>query len=178
MSNLQSLEDLEKWHSRNDPWGYENSDDDAKRRNILLSEIPERKYNKVLDIGCGQGFITKHLPGKKIVGVDISRNAIKFAKKNIKKRHIVFLALDLFDLPNNLEDRFDLIIITGVIYPQYIGKSNTLVYKIIEDLLLDGGVLISVHIDEWYNARFPFLLLSETYYQYKEYTHKLEVYIK
>ena len=68
--------------------------------------------------------------------------------------------------------------ITGVLYPQYIGESKSLVYRIIDDLLAPDGILISVHINEWYSARFPYLRLKESYYSYREYTHLLETYVK
>ena len=50
--------------------------------------------------------------------------------------------------------------------------------RIIDKILADSGILVSVHILPWYRARFPYLLLKEYYYEYRKYTHKLEVYIK
>ena len=73
---------------------------------------------------------------------------------------------------------FDLVIITDVMYPQYIGNSLNLIYLIIDKILRKRGTLISVHINEWYKARFPYLLLREYFYNYREYTHRLEVYVK
>ncbi|WP_026947192.1 class I SAM-dependent methyltransferase [Algoriphagus marincola] len=175
---FQNKKDLEDWYKVSDPWGYEKNKDDLIRKKILLSEIPNREYVNVLDIGCGEGFITKELPGEKILGVDISENAISFAKENIGSPRIEFLSCDLFDLPNKVEIKFDLIIITGVLYSQYIGNSNSLIYLIIDQLLKKNGVLVSVHIDEWYKSRFPYLLINEYYYSYREYSHILEVYQK
>lgn len=175
---IQTLDDMEKWHMTNDPWNYENNPEDIKRKNILLSEIPSKNYKKVLDIGCGQGFITRDLPGKQILGIDISHEAIKKAKVYESNR-IKFLQSSLFDLNRNLKEEYDLIIISGVLYPQYIGNSLNLVYLIIDKLLMDSGILISVHIDEWdKKSCFPYLKLKEYYYDYREYTHKLEVYVK
>lgn len=174
---IQPLNKLEKWFSKKDPWGYETSQEDIKRKNILLSEIPERKYENVLDIGCGHGFITRELPGEKVTGIDISKKAIQQAKKN-ENRRLIFQCVTLFDLPQSLNSQYDLIIITGVLYPQYIGKSLNLVYSIISDILVDSGILITVHIDTWYTGRFPFLLMQEYLYDYHEYVHRLEVYIK
>lgn len=179
MLTLQSLKELEQWHRKKDPWGYASSDEDAKRKHLLLSEIPEGKYKRVLDIGCGQGFVTVDLPGERVVGVDISKNAIKHAEKytNNSKR-FRFVVSDLFELEEKIVGKFDLIVITGVIYPQYTGKANSLVYTIVDSLLEEGGVLVCVHIDEWYTARFPFLQINESYYKYREYIHKIETYVK
>lgn len=180
--SIQPQEDLEKCYSTNDPWGYESSQDDFKRREILLSEIPQQKYKNVLDIGCGHGFVTRKLPGEHIIGVDISKKAIQLAKR-IKKdnnKRVVYLAesmfnlLDLFDKGN----KFDLIIITGVLYPSYIGNSQNLIYLIVDKLLAPGGILISAHIDEWYRSFFPYFLIKERFYTYRHYNHRLEVYRK
>jgi len=178
MSHLQSKEELESWYQKEDPWDYEKNPDDLARRTILLSAIPKKKYRNVLDIGCGNGFITNYLPGEKIIGVDISSKAVQFAKKNAPS-HIEYFPYSIFDLPFlKWENSFDLIVITGVLYPQYIGNSEKLVYSIIDDLLLPNGILVSCHIEEWYHSRFPYISLHREYYSYRDYVHLLEVYLK
>ncbi len=174
---LQPIKELENWNRNCDPWDYENNPEDKKRKNILLSEIPEKKYKNVLNIGCGQGFITRDLPGENILGVDISCEAIKKAKTYETDR-VKFQRSSLFDIENINAGKFDLVIITGVLYPQYIGNSLNLTYSIIDSILNQRGILISVHINDWYKARFPYLLLKEYFYGYRNYTHRLEVYVK
>jgi 2-polyprenyl-3-methyl-5-hydroxy-6-metoxy-1,4-benzoquinol methylase len=175
---IQTKKDLDEWHSDADPWKYEDTADDDKRKEVLLSEIPIRKYKCVLDIGCGQGFITRELPGEKVIGIDISSAAITKAKKYESDR-INFVQGSLFELHKKFDHNcFDLIIITGVLYEQYIGNASILIYLIIDKLLKKDGILMSVHIDEWYQSRFPYLMLLEYFYNYREYTHRLEVYVK
>lgn len=174
---IQKKEEIEKWHLKDDPWDYKNNKQDVERREILLSEIPNLDYKNVLDIGCGQGFITQDLPGEKILGVDISANAIKYAKLKENER-LRFLESSIFNVLENTNEVFDLIIITGVLYKQYIGKSSKLVYLIIDKLLQKNGVLVSVHIDDWYYSAFPYLKIKQLYYPYRSYTHKLEIYSK
>lgn len=178
MGVLQSIEELEKWYEKPDPWDYENNPDDLRRRAMLLSILPEKKYKKILDIGCGDGFVTVRLPGEEIIGIDISANAIGHARKNALP-HIKYHQCSLFDLPGlGWGQSFDLIVITGVLYPQYVGNSESLAYIIVDDLLQPGGHLVSCHIEEWYRARFPYITLECEYYPYREYTHVLEVYLK
>lgn len=177
MGFIQPLEELEEFQKQEDPWGYENDPDDVKRKDILLHELPKRQYKRVLDIGCGQGFITRHLPGDLVIGSDISHEAIKIAKK-IETDRLLFVQANLYETHTKFDEPFDLVLITGVLYKQYIGRSNTLIYRIIDKVLAENGILVSVHIDEWYYARFPYLMLKDYYYNYRQYTHRLEVYIK
>ncbi|ACU06087.1 class I SAM-dependent DNA methyltransferase [Pedobacter heparinus] len=174
---IQSKKELEKWYDSNDPWKYGADTEDIKRKKILLTELPDREYETVLDIGCGNGFITQDLPGNLILGVDLSENAIKYACENNKATHIFFEQQNIFELYHT-EKTFDLIVVTGVLYPQYIGASSNLIFVIIDRLLNKNGILVSVHINDWYNCRFPYDLFREHIYPYKEYLHRLEVYQK
>lgn len=178
MNQLQPLQELETWWERPDPWEYENNPDDLNRRAMLLSALPRRKYKRILDIGCGNGFATQRLPGEEIMGIDISANAISHARLSAPP-HIQYRQCSLFQLPRvGWKCEFDLIVITGVLYPQYIGKSNRLVYLIVDEQLKTGGDLVCCHIQEWYNSRFPYVTLSREFYPYRDYVHLLEVYRK
>lgn len=178
----QSKEELESFYNCPDPWQYEGNPSDELRLAKLLSFIPRPlNYRKTLDIGCGNGFVTEHLPGDEVVGIDISENACNAATVRVCKReggsrfHI--LQGDIWGL-SDTDEVFDLIIITGVLYPQYIGKGFSVVSEIINNLMNPGSILISVHIDEQCPHRFPFNLLDLSYYPYREWTHRLEVYKK
>lgn len=173
---LQKIEDLEQWYKTEDPWGYNNNSHDTFRKEILFNEIPKIEYENVLDIGCGQGFITKDLLGKNLYGVDISESAIKYAKENCPG--VNFQLGSIFEIDKLFDFQFDLIIITGVLYPQYIGNSCSLIYLLIDKILKKNGILVSVHINEWYSAQFPYFKINQLFYDYREYIHNLEIYTK
>jgi len=178
MKHLQPIAELEKWWEKEDPWNYNQNPDDQNRRAMLLSLLPKKQYERILDIGCGDGFITSRLPGREVIGVDVSTNAIQQAQKN-SLPHIQYQLCSLFDLPTmGWAQNFDLIVITGVLYPQYIGDSELLAYLIIDNLLQSTGHLVSCHIDEWYSSRFPYVTLHREFYPYREFNHILEVYQK
>ena len=177
MAGMQRTSEIEDWYKEQDPWGYESNPEDARRRTILLSEVPSQDYKRVLDIGCGEGFITQALPGAEVLGIDISARAIERARR-LENQRVKFAQCSVFDAEQLLGGSFDLIVVTGVLYEQYIGKALPLIYRILDQLLSTDGVLISVHIDAWYRARFPYLLLRQHFYPYREYTHRLEVYVK
>ncbi len=176
-NRLQPMDELNAWHQQPDPWDYSSNYEDAKRKEILLNETTGKNFKNVLDIGCGQGFITKDLTGDKIWGIDISESAIQHALQFTNSR-INFKQGSIFEINKLFNIKFDLVVITGVLYPQYIGNSQNLIYLLIDQILEREGLLISVHINEWYSCRFPYLKVKQLYYDYRQYTHNLEIYSK
>lgn len=174
---IQSKDELDNWYSEADPWGYFDNPQDTMRKARILSAIPQFEYENVLDIGCGNGFLTNSLPGKQIIGLEISEKAVQWANEHTAP-NAHYLCGSLFDLPDLNLPPMDLIVITGVLYPQYIAESIRLVYVLIDQLLKPGGILVCSHIYEWHKARFPYLTVSREYFAYREYSQVLEVYCK
>lgn len=174
----QSKQDLERFYARSDPWGYFSNEHDISRRQALLTELSRFDLGRVLDIGCGNGFITESIPAREVIGIDISGAAIKEARERTRSGSIGYREGSLFDMPSLELGRFDTVLITGVLYEQYIGNSLPLVYQLIDEALTGGGLLVSVHIESWYLARFPYALLRSVRYRYREYMHLLEIYRK
>lgn len=102
---MQTKEELEHWYKNPDPWAYESTFDDAHRKEQILSFLP-RRYNRALDIGCGEGFITRDLPADHIYGIEISDLAASRLPWTVKRVH-------------EPEDVYDLVITTGTLYVQY-----------------------------------------------------------
>lgn len=180
--NVALKSELNKKYNSSDPWSYEVTDGDINRRIRLLGALPTRHYKKVLDIGCGDGFLTFSLPGETILGVDLSDKAIEWADCARGQRHdadrFSFMASSIFELSQHELGEFDLIVITGVLYPQYIGNSWTLIAYVIDGLLMSGGILAACHIHEWTRHRFPYPRIKQSWYPYRNYTHCLEVFCK
>ena len=181
-SRLQNGDELNAFYADADPWGYRRHPDDERRRLELLSVLPRRHYDRSLDIGCGNGFITFSLPGAEVVGIDISSKAIDWARSSAqgepRPERFRFESRSLFEPEVRALGRFDLVVITGVLYEQYIGRGASVVRCLVDDLLVDGGILASCHIREWSSSRFPYSLLDTTLYPYRDYTHQLEVFRK
>lgn len=83
----------------------------------LIKTYKLKNGSKILDVGCGKGFLLyelkKILPSIKILGLDVSRYAIKNSKKEIKK------FLKIFDCKRKLpfkKNNFDLVISLGTIH--------------------------------------------------------------
>jgi predicted TPR repeat methyltransferase len=182
LTTIQSKQELDSFYSEQDPWQYTDHPDDARRKMELLSLIPPREFERTLDIGCGNGFLTFDLPGKAVTGVDLSSSAVAWASQTRDMRddaaRFSFVAASLFELDPTRLGLFDLIVITGVLYPQYIGRSSSLVRQRVDALLEEGGILVSCHIDEWSPPRFPYTALDVELYAYRGHTHRLEIYRK
>lgn len=178
---IQSKEELEKFYSTDDPWDYDNTPDDKKRLEQILYILPKKQYERTLDFGCGNGFVTTHLPGAEVIGIDLSQNAIESAKARAIRdngTHISFECKNIFDCSPAHFGTFDLIVITGILYPQYICDGFAAIRMIIDSLLRTGGILVCCHISAWGNMRFPYLTVDTMFYNYREYMHRLEVYQK
>jgi len=90
-------------------------------RMIALEVSSKLKKGRVLDVGTGPGFvpieIAKTNPDLEVIGVDISREMIRIAKKNAQKEriHVEFKQMSAYDL--KFEDEyFDLVISVGAIH--------------------------------------------------------------
>ena len=63
---MQTKQELENWYEQEDPWDYTITEDDIYRTHFYLTVLEDLDgtYERALDIGAGEGFITKDLPAK------------------------------------------------------------------------------------------------------------------
>lgn len=98
---------------------------------LLRKHVKKHAFGRVLDVGTGSGIQIKSLLNKrkvkKIMGVDITKEAINYCKKNIKSKKAGFLVSDLF---SEVKGKFNVIIFN----PPYLPKD-----KGIDDNSLYGG---------------------------------------
>lgn len=77
----------------------------------LIERYNLKNDSKILDIGCGKGFLLHEikllLPAIEVVGFDVSKHALDTAKDEIKSYLSINRAQDPYDFPNNY---FDLVI--------------------------------------------------------------------
>lgn len=80
----------------------------------LIQQLDKTMLNAtILDLGCGNGFITEQLikaiPFKECHAIDIAEDALLQAKKLIDDEKIYFLQHDFDQLPSTFSDKFSLI---------------------------------------------------------------------
>jgi len=98
---------LDTWYSQPDPWGYQtnNHDINRKERLIMLANF-FGPFERCLDIGAGEGWITKDYPAKEIHGYEKSDLAAARFPPNVGR-------------PIPIVGKYDLVCATGVFYAHY-----------------------------------------------------------
>ncbi len=113
------FEDLWK---RGDPWSLETSAFERAKYARQLALLEERRYGKVLEIGCGAGAFTRELTGlaDSIVALDIAPAAIARAKTVSDASGVIdFRVANIMDYDPKAEGPWDLIMLSETIY--YLG---------------------------------------------------------
>lgn len=85
----------------------------------ILNKTTKPSFNHV-DIGCGNGFITKEINEyfKNSIGIDLSKQGIYFANKKYKSKKLRFYLKDMQNLIDN-KKKFDYVTTVEVIEHQY-----------------------------------------------------------
>lgn len=94
----------------------------------------------VLDIGCGDGFISKRFianRGKKVDAIDIEPTAIKFAKENNRDKNVAYYLTDAVEIPFP-SNQYDVIAWDGAIGHFDPATTNRMMEKIKASLSADG----------------------------------------
>jgi 2-polyprenyl-3-methyl-5-hydroxy-6-metoxy-1,4-benzoquinol methylase len=82
----------------------------------LIALAKPLKAREILDAGCGEGFtmekLTKEKVGKRIEGIEYSKDAIAFGKKIYP--HLVIKHASIYELPYK-DKSFDLVVCTEVL---------------------------------------------------------------
>ncbi len=102
--------------------------------------------SKILEIGCGDGIITKYIAKKKkskLVSMDLSEKKIKIASVYVGSLCCEFKVADIFDIYRELEQygKFEVILLFDII--EHIPKEkHASLFKIIENLLAPSGLVL------------------------------------
>jgi 2-polyprenyl-3-methyl-5-hydroxy-6-metoxy-1,4-benzoquinol methylase len=153
----------------------------------LLGDI---KNKKILHLQChfGMDSISLSRMGAKVTGIDLADEAINKAKylAEITKSNTEFICCNIFDLPDHLNDTFDIVFTSyGVIswYPDLNQWG-----EIINQYLKPNGKFIMVEfhpilwmfdtkfkkIESAYSSKEPFITSSETYTNHSDKTQQYE----
>lgn len=105
-----------------DPWDLESSVYERNRCAQLLKMVEDRRYDRVLEIGCGAGYLTRMLASHAdhIVALDISQTAIDRARSlGTGETQIDFRVANIMDYRPQVDGPWDLVVFSDTIY--YLG---------------------------------------------------------
>ncbi|MET1115693.1 MAG: class I SAM-dependent methyltransferase [Comamonas sp.] len=109
--------DFDAPHLDPDPWGYQKSWYEKRRRQLIAAMLPHEKLGRVLEIGCSTGLITQLLASRAsaVLAVDVSVKAVELARQRLQGlRQVQVLHADITqDWP---EQDFDHILLCDVAY--------------------------------------------------------------
>jgi SAM-dependent methyltransferase len=122
----QVREFMEGLWQRGDPWDFESSEYERLRCEHLLKMIDGQHYARVLEIGCGAGYLTRLLGplAHRLVALDISQAAIDRARALGEGSTAVdFRVANIMDYKPHVDGPWDLIVFSdtmcylGWLYP-------------------------------------------------------------
>lgn len=152
---------IDLWYRNRDPWAYETTPDDAKRKSYILHILELfGPFSKALDIGAGEGWITKDLPALVKHGYELSDVAAARFPPTVRRE---------------LDGKYDLVTATGVLYAQYAWES---LVKLINEHAT--GLVLTCNIKSW---EIPSAIhcihgtqILDMEFPYREFTQKLRVF--
>ena len=134
-------------------WDFLWSNDELIRYNYIYNLLSEylRQDFKILDLGCGEGNLYKHIQSLDLtdyVGVDISEEAITKAKR-LFNGNGKFICEDLCKY--NPEDSYDFIIFNESLY--YLDKPIAVINRYKKFLKKEGKIIVSMWYDKVKNNK-------------------------
>lgn len=157
---MQTKVELEQFYKKTDPWGFQENADDIRRKSLILGHLNRSRFKRALDIGCGEGWISKDLPADEIHGFELSDQAAARLPASVKRVIVP-------------EGRYDLIVATGVLYSQYDWRRML-------DMIRQHacGVVLTCNIKNWERPETTSLphQYHEEEFPYREYIQKLRLF--
>lgn len=154
-------ESMDEFYKNPDPWGFQSNPDDQKRKERILCALSKyAPFNRAIDLGAGEGWITKDLPAKNIFAYEISDIAKSRLPENVKP----------VDSPSG---KYDLVVATGVLYKHYDIES---LLEMIKNHA--SKYILTCNIQQWEDPRVLGLgkHLVFDFFPYRQYTQSLRLF--
>jgi SAM-dependent methyltransferase len=128
---------------------------------------PSKKYNKLLDLGCGPGLYAERLyeKGYCVTGIDFSRRSIEYGKREakVKNNNIVYIYKNYLEI--EYDNCFDLVTLIYCDFEVLSNPQREMLLRKVYCALKDGGKFIfDVFTPKQYEGRSE----NNTWHCYKE----------
>jgi SAM-dependent methyltransferase len=115
----QIAEHYEKVWKCTDPWEFDASEYEQARYDQLLARVADRRYERILELGCGAGQFTRRLAGiaDRVLALDVAPAAVERARAAwTGPDNVEFRAVDVMKFDLHAEGPWDLISFCETIY--------------------------------------------------------------
>jgi SAM-dependent methyltransferase len=134
---------------------YSNRDetDAASLADLIEEVIPASDYRNILDLGCGRGrhSITLAQRGYQVTGIDLSKKAIKKAKRIAGQKNLKNVDFLVRDMRDPLPKQFDAIVNLFTTFGYFLeDEENRRVLRNTNKMLKQGGVLFLDYLNPHY----------------------------
>jgi SAM-dependent methyltransferase len=130
-----------------DAWGYRVSAQHRARADFILAALPAARFERALEVGCAQGFLSERLAAGagRLIACDISAEAIAQARTNCADvANVEFHVADIRDgFPGA---GFDLCLFSDVLYYLSMREIDAVLNEAAEKTRAGGYVFI---VNEW-----------------------------
>lgn len=158
----RTAKNYDEWHIEPgssqivDQWNFNN----------LKKYLGNKKINRILDLGCGTGRLSRRLLtiSPEVYGVDASKEVLKIAREKNPELKLAFA--EAIDLPYE-DEFFDLVIINGSLH-HFFAMEQT--FKEVSRVLASGGVFAILgepnsNFGKWWNPfKYKFLAYRFLFY--------------
>lgn len=125
-----------------DPWGYTDRWYEKRKRALTLAALPDARYGRVLEVGCGIGVLTAQLAehADDLLAIDVSAAAVERARERVPGARV-----EVADVASRVPTGpFDLVVLSEVGY--YLDRPT--LARVLRELraqLAPGGTLLACH---------------------------------
>jgi SAM-dependent methyltransferase len=145
IGHTQTHEHFEKLYAcTDDPYGLRTRWYEQRKRDLLLASLPRPRFALCYEPGCGNGELTAQLAARcdAVLASDFSAHSLRAARERTRDHHHV--RLEQHVLPNQwpVAEKFDLIVLSEVLYFLPIHAVRT-VAQHCERGLAPDGVLVA-----------------------------------
>jgi SAM-dependent methyltransferase len=128
-----------------DPWGFESLWYEARKRDVLIACLPERRYARALEAGCATGMQTERLAARcdVLLAVDVAPRAIERTRSRLADQPHVDVRVA--ELPRDFPaGSFDLIVLSELGY-FFAPQDWTDTVQRAAAALAEGGTIVACH---------------------------------
>jgi len=126
-------------------YAYRNEEEARQLAMLIEKELPKEKFPKLLDLGCGRGrhSITLGRMGYQVMGIDLSEEAIKKARKKAGDEGLENVTFLTGDMRNPIDELFDGVLNLFTSFGYFIeDEENARVFDSVDRMLQKNGRLL------------------------------------